>query len=330
MDYKGEGMLPRHSFAISILLTLALLAGCSLNPFSPNNNLTGTATGTLIGAGAGAGAAALVHASSAEIFLAGLTGGALGYYVTSLPFVGGGVTHVGGKVYTLGDYATIEIPADALFDVNSSDFLPEAPIILDSAIAVLNRYPKNNIMISGNTAGFYGTRLDKKMSEERARQVAAYLWAHGISNDNFGNPNQNIAGRELPPRYTNRELTYVGYGSHFPISNTITPEGIRQNSRIQINSYPFSKDFAMNKCGKVIPYYNERYHPPQPTSTTLTENQKVQGDDYVDQSHSSTNLAENDGTQYQGETWDEYVRKHPGAEPVTTPIGCSTRNFNDG
>jgi outer membrane protein OmpA-like peptidoglycan-associated protein len=306
---------------------LSLLAGCSVNPFSPNNEFTGTATGTLIGAGVGGGTAALVGASKVEIGAAAIVGGALGYYATSLPFISGGITHVGGKVYTLGEYATIEIPTDSLFDTNTSDFLPEAPAILDSAIAVLNRYPHDNIMISGNTNGFYTARFERKMSEDRARQVAAYLWAHGISNDNATNPNENYGGRELPKRFT-RDLSYVGYGSHFPISNTITAQGVRENSRIQITAYPYDKQLEMNKCSKVVKKVsneNEQGPVPRPTSATLNEDSPVTGDTYPNESHAASGAPEAGENDYRGESWESYVDKHPyAAKESASPVGCST------
>jgi outer membrane protein OmpA-like peptidoglycan-associated protein len=322
--------MSRIILSVITALSLAVLAGCSVNPFSSNNNLTGTATGTLVGAGAGAGIAALAGASKAEILLAGIAGGALGYYVTSLPFTAGGVTHVGGKVYTLGDYATIEIPSESLFDVNTSDLLPEAPAILDSAVSVLNRFPNDNIMISGNTNGYYSSKFERKLSEDRARQVAAYLWAHGINNDNISNPNENYGGRELPNRYS-RDLNYVGYGSHFPIANNITAAGIRQNSRIQITAYPQNAKLSMNKCSKKMTHYHHKaYEPPQSSGTTLSESSPITGDEYNDQNKTSSfgNMADA-GTSSKGESWETYMNKHPTPDASLNPpppaVGCSTR-----
>jgi outer membrane protein OmpA-like peptidoglycan-associated protein len=229
--------------------TLLLLSSCSANPFRTDNELTGSATGTAVGAVAGGGVAAIAGASKVEIGLAAIAGGALGYYITSLPFASGGVTHVGGKVYTLGDYVTIEIPNDVLFDVNSADFLPDAGPVLDSAVSVLNRYPSNNIMVSGNTSGYYTDKFERQISQARARQVAAYLWAHGINN--FNDQNSNYGSTKDHAPYM-RKLSYVGYGSYFPISNNITLQGIQENSRIQITAYPSDSQLHLNKCGEVF------------------------------------------------------------------------------
>jgi outer membrane protein OmpA-like peptidoglycan-associated protein len=257
----------------------------------------------------------------------GIAGGALGYYISSLPFTAGGVTHVGGKVYTLGDYATIEIPAEALFDVNSSDFMPEASAILNSAVAVLNRFPNDNILISGHVNGYYSSKFERKLSEDRARQVAAYLWAHGINNDNISNPNENYGGKELPKRYS-RDLTYVGYGSHFPIANHITAEGIRQNSRIQITAYPQDTHLKMNKCSKKRMHYHKADNPLQSNGTTLSENNPVDGDSYVNPNQTASNSDSSNNISTQGESWEEYMNKHPNLNSnLNSPavVGCSIK-----
>lgn len=286
-------MTHKRNIVINFIICFVLIAlsGCSYNPFRTDNELTGSATGTAIGAGAGAATAWAAGASKAEIALAGIAGGALGYYVTSLPFNAGGVTHVSGKVFTLGDFVTIEIPSQQIFEVNTSDFLSQAPAVLDSAVAVLNRYPNNNIMISGNTNGFYTSKLERKLSEDRARQVAAYLWAHGINN--FTDQNSNIADIKGDHTYV-RKLTYVGYGSHFPISNTITVAGRRDNDRIQITSYPSNEKLKMNKCGRI--YSNIGRIDDSQDSSTNNVNNEFKGD----------NLPEHSSDNFRGETWETY------------------------
>jgi len=228
----------RFLFSIPLLITLT---SCSFNPFWADNDLTGSGAATAVGAGAGAGAAALVGASQSEIGFGALVGGVVGYYVSTLRFAAGGVMHVGGQVYNIGDYVTIEVPTDRLFEVNTAEFTDEATPILDSIVAVLKRTPDNSIMISGNTTGFYTRCFESKLSEDRARQVSAYLWAHGINN--FRNPGIG-----------QRTLRYVGYGNFFPISSDRTNKGIRENSRIQITSYPC--DAELHSQGSHSHYHN--------------------------------------------------------------------------
>lgn len=227
---------PSGKTTVALALMLVVLTSCTYNPFTTHNHLTGTATGTAIGAGAGVGAAALIGQTTkpGPLLAGGLIGAALGYYISSLTFDAAGVTHNGGQVFTLGDYASIEIPTDNLFDTNSAEFVDNAGPILDSAVAVLNRYPDNNIMVSGNTSGFGAPPFEQKLSQARAQQVAAYLWAHGISNFKYQSN-------------CRRKLTYTGYGNYFPVANDIHNDSIRQNSRIQITAYPSKDQLEIDK-----------------------------------------------------------------------------------
>ena len=225
-----------HKLILSIISAfLLILSACSYNPTNGGDHLTGNALGAGVGAIVGGGTAALLGSSSKPVIgIAALAGAGIGYYLTTLRFDSAGIIQAGGQVYTQGDYATIEISSDKLFDANSSDLLPQAEPILKSAATVLNRYPCHNIMISGNTSGFGSSRYERKLSEDRARQVAAFLWVNGISSFK-------------PQSIDSRQLTYVGYGNYFPVANTMTQTGIRANSRIQITAYPTKDQLLINK-----------------------------------------------------------------------------------
>lgn len=202
-----------------------VMTACTYNPFIRNNNLTGDPTTTAFGAGAGAGSVWLLGGSKTMMLFGGIAGGAAGYYLTSLRYDAGGIIDAGGDVYVLGDYLGIYIPTDKLFEVNTADLLPTAPRILNSVVSVLQRKPENNIMISGNTSGFDRPRREQKLSQKRAKVVAAYLWTSGVEQFKYGSRGK-------------RKLNYTGYGDFFPIASDLTNKGIRTNSRIQITSYP--------------------------------------------------------------------------------------------
>lgn len=227
-------------FKRCIISTLFLaLAACTVNPFSGENHLTGSAGATAAGAGIGAGTAALLGASKSVIALSGLGGAVLGYYLTTVEAAAGGIHYIGGQVFVLGDYATIELPTDHIFEENSADLLPEAGHALASTVQVLQHFPNSNILVSGNMSGFGTARFEHKLSEARAQKVAAYLWMHGVSSF-------KVIDSTLPTR----KLTYVGYGNYFPIANTIRNASIRQNSRIQITAYPSKNDLDLPKNQK--------------------------------------------------------------------------------
>jgi outer membrane protein OmpA-like peptidoglycan-associated protein len=215
------------------ILGWLLLGGCAYNPMIGNNHTTGSPTGAIIGAAAGAGGAALLGGSEPVIAAAGIGGGAIGYYLTTLRYNSGGIMQVGGQVYQVGDFVGIYIPSDKLFEPNTADFLPQAPSVLDSVVTVLKRNPDNNVIVSGNTSGFARSRWEVKLSEERAQKVAAYLWDYGINDFKTTS-------------IETRKLTYVGYGHYFPIANDYTNDSLRQNSRIQIASYPDDCDLGID------------------------------------------------------------------------------------
>jgi outer membrane protein OmpA-like peptidoglycan-associated protein len=231
IDIRDITMKLEVSLTRTLVLMLCSLvtSACAYNPFISNNHTTGSALGTAAGAGIGGGTVALFGGSKAMIVLGGITGGAVGYYVTSMRYDASGLIQAGGNVYVLGDYIGIYIPSDRLFEANTDELLPQGPGILDSAVAVLQRKPSNNIMISGNTSGFSNARREQTLSQKRAKAVAAYLWSSGIVQ--FKDSSNDT-----------RKLNYVGYGDYFPVASDYTNNGIRANSRIQITSYPSFAD----------------------------------------------------------------------------------------
>src|SRR5262245_29076507 len=131
----------------AVFFSLSLLTGCSYNPFTTDNHETGSPIGAAIGAGAGAGSIAALGGTKTYMGLAGLAGGAIGYYVTTVRYESGPIVNAGGKVYLVGDFIGIYIPSDVIFEPNTDNFLPQAKPILDSVVVVLRRCPKNNILI---------------------------------------------------------------------------------------------------------------------------------------------------------------------------------------
>lgn len=214
--------------ALAGSLTCLAVTACTFNPFIANNHNTGSGGSTAVGAGIGAGGVWLLGGSKTMALFGGIAGGAVGYYVSSLRYDAGGIIDVGGQVYILGEYIGIYLPTDKVFESNTADLLPGATRVLDSVAAVLQRKPNNNIMVSGNTSGFDRPRREQKLSQKRAKVIAAYLWTAGI---------QQFKGSTDQSSDT-RQFTYVGYGDYFPIASDLTNNGIRANSRIQITSYP--------------------------------------------------------------------------------------------
>lgn len=217
------------------LCALLVTTGCA--PISGDSHPTGANTIGALGGGAiGAGVTAAFNAPAPVIGVAGVAGASLGYYLTTLSFSMGGIAKVHGRVYVIGEYVTIDVPSDNLFDPNTSEFLDNTDPVLDSIVSVLKRFPNHNLIISGNTSGFGTSRFEIRLSQARAEQVASYLWLHGIT-DTFPNV---VTGNK-------RRLIYVGYGDQFPIANNLRIPGIRANSRIQIVAYPCDEELHWDK-----------------------------------------------------------------------------------
>lgn len=227
---------PLHRLLISSTLLFFLLTStsCSFNPFVANHPETGNPGAAVLGAGIGGGSIALLGGNRFITSAGALLGGAIGYYVTTLRYDAGGIIQGGGTVYQLGNFVGIYMPSDQIFEPNTAKFLPQAEPILDSAYQVLLRTPNNNIIISGNTSGFYHSKWEQYLSEKRAQKVAAYLWHKGIN-------------QYKPGTIELRKLNYVGYGDYFPLAAHHTNHGIRENSRIQITSYPSESELPFNQ-----------------------------------------------------------------------------------
>jgi outer membrane protein OmpA-like peptidoglycan-associated protein len=213
---------------------VAALVGCT--PFSDTNPPTGNVTGPVVGGAAGYGLGSLLHLTRTGSAALGIGGAGLGYYLTTQRFSSAEIVSNGGQVFSLGQFVTINLPTDTLFEPNSADFLPGKEPVLESAVSVLNRYPDDNVVVSGNMSGFASSKTERKLSEARARQVAAFLWSRGFNNFNH---NSNTM---------DRKLMYVGYGNYFPVANHFKMEGIRANSRIQITASPSNANLDLGRC----------------------------------------------------------------------------------
>lgn len=216
------------------LLALLLLTGCA-----SSNNSSGNPAGPALGAAAGVTASNALGAPVGMMAMAGVSGASIGYYMTTLRFDAGPIFKAGGDVYKQGEYVGISIPSYKLFETNSAELLPQAEPLLNSAVGVLQRYPNSNILVSGNTSGLNSRSFDQKLSEARARQVAAFLWAHGINN--FKRESIKF-----------RKLTFVGYGDYFPIANSSKSSNVQKNSRISITGYPSTADLKLDARSMVF------------------------------------------------------------------------------
>jgi len=103
---------------------------------------------------------------------------------------------------------------DIRFYSDSDRMLPGEEMKLNRIAAILKRYPKRDILVSGHTA-LAGT-ADQRMtlSEQRARVIADYLIKEKV-------------------RSADR-IVIRGFGADRPVADNSTEEGMRKNRRVEI------------------------------------------------------------------------------------------------
>ena len=102
---------------------------------------------------------------------------------------------------------------DIKFKADSADVLPGEKSRLDEIAEVLKLAPNSQFLIEGHTAAVGKPAGEQKLSEERAKNIAAELARRGIPAANF---------------------ICKGHGGNKPIASNSTNEGRAQNRRVEI------------------------------------------------------------------------------------------------
>lgn len=212
--------------ALSFVGLLALGActdPATLNPDGSNPNANRD-RGALIGAGIGALAGAVIDDDNRV--RGAVIGGTLG---------GGGGALVGYSldqqeadlrrqignenvlIRNTGDRLIVTLPQDILFDVNSFAVRADLQADLRSLATNLLDYPQTTVQVNGHTDSDGDAAFNLGLSERRANAVADVLLNAGVP--------------------FNRIVT-VGRGEDSPIASNLTPEGKRQNRRVEIVIFP--------------------------------------------------------------------------------------------
>ena len=98
------------------------------------------------------------------------------------------------------------------FDTGKATLTSGSAERLDTIVEYLTHKPSAAIEISGHTDNVGGDKKNKRLSQQRADAVRAYLIAKGIDGS---------------------RITAVGYGDERPIASNDTPEGRQENRRIE-------------------------------------------------------------------------------------------------
>lgn len=194
-----------------------IVAGCvDATTGEPNR----TRNGALIGAGIGAAAGAIAGDGSradeiaAGAVVGGLIGGAVG---SRLDRQAADLRAQLGDdrilINNTGEQLIVTLPQDILFDTDSAALRADLQSDIRALARNLNQYPNTTVQVIGHTDSEGSAAYNQDLSERRARSVAGVLLEQGVS------------GSRVVP---------IGRGEAQPIASNNTPEGRRQNRRVEI------------------------------------------------------------------------------------------------
>lgn len=210
---------------IAATAVVALLAGCTTNPYTGEQQAgkagvyggVGAVTGAVIGAATSSkkdrAKGALIGAA-----VGGAAGGGYGYYVdTQEARLRQTLQGTGVQVQRNGDNLKLIMPGNITFASNSADISSGFYPTLNSLVLVFKEFDKNGVSIVGHTDSTGSLELNQNLSNRRAMSVANYLTANGV-------PGQRISA--------------YGAGPSQPIASNANEAGRAQNRRVEIDLRP--------------------------------------------------------------------------------------------
>ncbi len=191
------------------------VAACAPDPNNPQNRtmtgaLTGAAVGGIVGAATGDGSA---RRAVGGAIIGGTAGALIGQQLDRQAEdlrrqLGDNV-----DIRNTGQELILTLPQDLLFAVDSATLRPDLQSDLRVIAVNLVNYPRSDVIVIGHTDNTGTAAYNQSLSERRAASVAQVLRSQGVA--------------------ANRIQT-IGRGLTQPIASNATPEGRRQNRRVEI------------------------------------------------------------------------------------------------
>lgn len=101
------------------------------------------------------------------------------------------------------------------FDLDKAKIKPESDSLLDEVVATFKKNPQiKKVSIDGFASSEGGPAFNKKLSDDRAKAVMAYLTDHGVEKE---------------------RLQAKGWGIEKPIADNTTEDGREKNRRVEFN-----------------------------------------------------------------------------------------------
>lgn len=202
---------------------IALVTGCTTNPYTREQQVSKAATGAAVGAAAGAAVGALSGGNRGKRALIGagagaVTGAGIGYYMdVQEAKLRQRLEGTGVSISRVGDQIVLNMPGQITFATNRSEISPDFFDVLNSVALVLKEYDKTVVQVVGHTDSTGSGVYNKRLSERRAESVSRYLLAQGLSSV---------------------RIQSAGYGENYPIASNDTPEGRSRNRRVELTLSP--------------------------------------------------------------------------------------------
>ena len=215
--------------AMILVAAAGVLAACTTDPYTGEQQLSKTAigagTGALLGTAAGllVGQSNSVSARKAMLVGAGigaLAGGGVGLYMDNQEAkLRERLRGTGVSVTRVGDDIILNMPSNITFATDSADLKPQFFDTLNSVAIVLNEFNRTLVDVTGHTDSTGTPQHNQGLSERRAGTVAEYLVSQG------NNPSR---------------FQVLGMGQTEPIASNATAEGRAQNRRVEIRIVPLT------------------------------------------------------------------------------------------
>ncbi len=216
---------------ITLSAAAFLMAGCTTNPYTGEEQASKTALGAGLGAAAGAATGALVGALSSKKSGKGAKKGALiGAALGTIGGLGVGaymdkqeadlrrrLAGTGVRIAREGNDIRLVMPSDITFDVDRADIKPRFFRTLNAVAIVLNGYPETDVLIAGHTDSTGSNAHNQQLSERRAAAVMQYLVSQGVDP---------------------RRIQARGFGEQYPVASNASAQGRALNRRVEIRIRP--------------------------------------------------------------------------------------------
>lgn len=211
-----------------VLLAMALVAACTTNPYTGDQEATKKAIGAGVGAAIGAVVGATTTGDADErrrraligAGLGALAGTAVGAYMDKQEQrLRDQLSGTGVSVTRQGNNLVLNMPGNITFPVDQSSIRSDFYPVLNSVALVLKEYNKTLVDVTGHTDSTGAYDYNLRLSERRAATVGDYLSSQGVD----------------PMR-----ILETGAGSTAPVADNRTTEGRQLNRRVELVLKPIT------------------------------------------------------------------------------------------